>query len=69
VAKVLSLRDATAVELSQLTGLQPRTVYRVLVDLQANGMAARADKADGGTTHGAARARRWRFLTEANHDG
>lgn len=60
VARVLELRDATAAELAQLTGLQPRTVYRVLSDLQATGWAARGAKADG-PNRGAAAARRWRF--------
>lgn len=60
MARVLELREATAAELAQLTGLQPRTIYRVLRDLQATGWAARGEKADG-PNRGAARARRWRF--------
>ncbi len=73
VARVLELRPATAAELARLTGLQARTVYRVLADLRATGWAARGEKSDG-PHRGAARARRWRFTgkgqgSEVQHGG
>ena len=70
LARVLSLREATAAELAQLTGLQPRTVYRVLRDLSETGWAARGEKAPAtGPNRGAARARRWKLKTEAHNNG
>ena len=61
LARVLALREATAAELAQLAGLEPRKVYRMIGDMAATGWVAPGDLVDG-EQRGAARARRWRLV-------